>query len=285
MAEEQMVIDVDALVRQRMPRQARFVPRFLTRWLERLIHQCELNEVLQLMQGKDGVEAAQVALDYLDVHTEVVGMEHVPAEGRYLFVSNHPLGGLDGLSLIAALGKRYEGRIRFLVNDLLMAVKPLRPVFLPVNKFGRQTRERAAEIEAQYSGDGQMITFPAGLCSRMGSDGAIHDLQWQKFVVSHAISSQRHIVPMYFDGENSRFFYRMARWRKRMGIKFNLEMLLLPGEMFKSRGSRYRVYVGEPIPWTRLDGSRPREEAQRLCGICYALKPSAPPASQTFDRK
>lgn len=270
-----MKIDVDALVRQRMPRQARFVPRFLTRWLERLIHQRELNEMLQLMQGKDGVEAAQVALDYFDVHTEVVGMEHVPAEGRYLFVSNHPLGGLDGLSLIAALGERYEGRIRFLVNDLLMAVKPLRSVFLPVNKFGRQTRERAAEIEAQYSGDGQMITFPAGLCSRMGSDGAIHDLQWQKFVVSHAISSQRHIVPMYFDGVNSRFFYRMARWRKRVGIKFNLEMLLLPGEMFKSRGSRYRVYVGEPIPWTRLDGSRPREEAQRLRDICYALRPSA----------
>lgn len=268
-----MVIDVDTLVRQRMPRHARFVPRLLTRWLERLIHQRELNEMLQLMQGKDGVEAAQVALDYLDVQTEMVGMDRLSADGRYLFVSNHPLGGLDGLSLIAALGKRYEGRIRFLVNDLLMAVKPLRPVFLPVNKFGRQTRERAAEIEAQYRGDGQMITFPAGLCSRMGKGGEIHDLQWQKFVVTHAISSQRDIVPMYFSGENSRLFYRVARWRKRLGIKFNLEMALLPGEMFKSRGSRYRVYVGEPIPWTRLDVARPREEAQRLADICYALRP------------
>lgn len=274
MNDEQVVIDVDELVRQRMPRYYRYIPKLAISWLERIIHQRELNAILQRMCGHDGVAAADEALSYLDITTEVVGDEAVPDQGRFIFVSNHPLGGLDGLALISYLGKRYNGKIRFLVNDLLMAVKPLQSVFLPVNKYGRQSRGRAEEIEAQYQGDNQMATFPAGLCSRMDSCGKVHDLQWQKFVVTHAIRTRRHIVPMYFDGANSRFFYRMARWRKRLGIKFNIEMILLPGEMLKSRGHNYRVYVGEPIPWTSLNAQRPFEEAQRVASICYALKPS-----------
>ena len=162
MNDEPLVIDVDELVRQRLPRYYRFIPRWLTRWLERIIHQRELNEILQRMCGKDGVGAAHEALDYLDITTEVKHADRIPTEGRFIFVSNHPLGGLDGLSLIAFLGGRYKGAIRFLVNDLLMAVKPLQPVFLPVNKYGRQSRGRAAEIEAEYQGQKQMITFPAG---------------------------------------------------------------------------------------------------------------------------
>lgn len=272
MNDEQVVIDVDELVRQRMPRYYRYIPKLAISWLERIIHQRELNAILQRMCGLDGVAAADEALSYLGITTEVVGDEAVPGQGRFIFVSNHPLGGLDGLALISYLGKRYNGKIRFLVNDLLMAVKPLQSVFLPVNKYGRQSRGRAEEIEAQYQGDNQMATFPAGLCSRMDSSGKVHDLQWQKFVVTHAIRTHRHIVPMYFDGVNSRFFYRMARWRKRLGIKFNIEMILLPGEMFKSRGRKFRVYVGEPIPWTSLNAQRPFEEAQRVAAICYALK-------------
>lgn len=268
-----MVIDVEALVRQRLPRHSRYIPKFVTRGLARLIHQRELNEMLQLMSGKDGVSATDEALGYLGITTEVVGAELIPDRGRFIFVSNHPLGGLDGLSLISFLGRRYSGGIRFLVNDLLMAVKPLQPVFLPVNKYGRQSRGRVEEIEAQYQGANQMVTFPAGLCSRMGDGGEIHDLPWRKFVVTQAIRTHRDIVPIYFDGENSRFFYRMARWRKRLGIRFNFEMALLPGEMFKCRGRRFRMFVGKPIPWQSLDGMHPRQEAQRIAQVCYALKP------------
>ncbi|MDO4510615.1 MAG: 1-acyl-sn-glycerol-3-phosphate acyltransferase [Bacteroidales bacterium] len=274
MNQEPMTIDIRATVKQRLPRHYRFIPGFAIRWVERLVHQRELNEILHRMHGKDAVSAAQEALDYLSITTEVVAPHGLPADGRFIFVSNHPLGGLDGLSLISVLGKHYGGAIRFLVNDLLMAVKPLQPVFLPVNKYGRQSRERAAEIEAQYQGDNQMITFPAGLCSRMGNDGEVHDLQWQKFVVTQAVRTQRHIVPIFFEGENSRLFYRMARLRKRLGMKFNLEMLLLPGEMFKSKGSRFRIVVGKPIAWQQLDAQHPLDEAQRLASTCYALKPT-----------
>ena len=136
-----------------------------------------------------------------------------------------------------------------------MAVKPLRKVFLPVNKFGAQSRESVSEIEAQYQSPNQMITFPAGLCSRRGADGKIHDLPWKKFVVAQAIRTRRHIVPLFFEAENSPFFYRMANWRKRLGIKFNAEMILLPGEMIKSSGSSYKIVVGKPISWDTLDAA------------------------------
>ena len=284
MNSEPMVIDVDALVKQRMPRHYRYIPRFVTRRLAKIIRERELNELLHLMAGKEPEDAAAAVLKRLQIGVNVLGEEHIPSEGRFIFVSNHPLGGLDGLALIAWLGKRYHGNIRFIVNDLLMAVKPLRKVFLPVNKFGAQSRESVSEIEAQYQSPNQMITFPAGLCSRRGADGKIHDLPWKKFVVAQAIRTHRHIVPLFFEAENSPFFYRMANWRKRLGIKFNAEMILLPGEMIKSSGSSYKIVVGKPISWDTLDAAHPQQEAERLCRICYSLKEQANQPSTLTDK-
>ena len=198
--------------------------------------------------------------------------ENIPNEGRFIFASNHPLGGLDGMALISLIGHRYNGDIKFIVNDLLMAVKPFDNVFMPVNKHGRQSRVNAQEIEAQYQSDRQMITFPAGLCSRKLKGGIIGDLDWKKFVVTHAVSSKRDVIPVFFDGTNSKFFYRMARLRERLGIKLNIEMILLPGEMFKSSGSTFNVIFGKPISWQSLDARNARQEAARLREMVYDLK-------------
>ena len=266
-------INVDEVLRTRATRHYKFIPRWAIRKLERTIHQDELNQILRNMGTKTGVEAADSALHDLEVSTTLIGTENIPAEGRFIFVSNHPLGGLDGMALMSAVGHRYGGNIRFIVNDLLMAVKPLRPILLPVNKHGRQAREVASLIEQEYQGDNQMITFPAGLCSRMGKKGVIHDLEWKKFIVTQAVKSKRDLIPIYFDAQNSKFFYRMAKWRKRLGIKFNFEMIYLPGEMFKCKGSNFKVYFGRPISWTSLDASHAVAEAQRICDITYGLKP------------
>ena len=190
-----------------------------------------------------------------------------------MFVSNHPLGGLDGLALISLLGNRYNRQIKFLVNDLLMAVEPLRGVFLPVNKYGSQSRDAAAQIDEALQSDNQFITFPAGLCSRMQPDGSIADLPWQKAAVSHAVNYNRDIVPVYFDACNSRFFYRFAKWRKKLGIKFNIELIFLPKEMIKKSGCTLHAVIGKPIPWTSLDSSHPKQEAARLRDIVYNIKP------------
>ncbi len=263
MSGEPMKIDVDKVLRTRLPRHYRYIPRFVVRWLERTICQDQLNAILKKMAGKSSVDAAAAALEEMHITLESTGLEQLP-QGRYLFVSNHPLGGLDGLALITLLGNRYEHHIKFLVNDLLMAVEPLRGVFLPVNKYGSQSRDTALQIEDALKGDKQIITFPAGLCSRMQPDGNIADLPWQKSAVVHAIHNQRDIVPVYFDAQNSKFFYRFAKWRKKLGIKFNIELIFLPKEMIKKCGSTLRVIIGDPIPWSSLDASHPKQEAARL---------------------
>lgn len=260
---EPMRIDVDQVLRARLPRHYRYIPRFVVRWLERIICQEKLNAILVKMAGKNSVDAATAALDEMGITIESSGLERLP-EGRFMFVSNHPLGGLDGLALISLLGNRYDRKIKFMVNDLLMAVEPLRGVFLPVNKYGRQSRASATQIEEALAGDEQFITFPAGLCSRMQPDGTIADLPWQKAAVVHAVNYKRDIVPIYFDAVNSRFFYRFAKWRKRLGLKFNIELIFLPKEMIKKSGSTLRAVIGDPIPWDTLDDAHPKQEAARL---------------------
>ena len=269
---KQVKIDVDNVLRTRLPKHYRYIPRFVVRWLERTICQDRLNTILEKMADKNSVDAATAALDEMGITVTASGLDNLP-EGRYMFVSNHPLGGLDGLALISLLGNRYEHNIKFLVNDLLMAVTPLRGVFLPVNKFGHQSREAAAEISEALQGENQFITFPAGLCSRMQPDGTIADLPWQKAAVVHAVNYQRDIVPIYFDACNSRFFYRFAKWRKRLGIKFNIELIFLPKEMLKQSGSNLHFVVGQPIAWSSLDSRAPKREAARLRDIVYSMAP------------
>ena len=265
-------IDVDSVLRTRLPKHYRYIPRFVVRWLERTICQDRLNTILKKMADKNSVDAATAALDEMGINVTASGLDELP-DGRYMFVSNHPLGGLDGLALISLLGNRYDHKIKFLVNDLLMAVAPLRGVFLPINKYGHQSREAAAEIKKSLMGDNQMITFPAGLCSRMQPDGSIADLPWQKAAVVHAVNYQRDIVPIYFDARNSRFFYRFAKWRKRLCIKFNIELIFLPKEMLKQSGSNLHFIVGQPIPWSSLDARAPKHEAARLRDIVYSMAP------------
>ena len=263
-------IDVDNVLRTRLPKHYRYIPRFVVRWLERTICQDRLNTILEKMADKNSVDAATAALDEMGITVTASGLDKLP-DGRYMFVSNHPLGGLDGLALISFLGNRYAHKIKFLVNDLLMAVVPLRGVFLPVNKYGHQSRAAASQIEEALKGDDQFITFPAGLCSRMQPDGTIADLPWQKAAVVHAVNYQRDIVPIYFDARNSRFFYRFAKWRKRLGIKFNIELIFLPKEMLKQSGSNLHFIVGQPIPWSSLDARAPKQEAARLRDIVYSM--------------
>ena len=183
---ELLKIDLTGIIRSRVGGfRGKLIPGFVLNALERLIHQDELNEVLEKTYPKEGAEFAAGVYDYFNVTLKPVGMENIPSGGRFIFASNHPLGGLDGIGLIALLGKKYgdEG-IRFLVNDMLMNVEPLRPVFLPVNKYGSQGRGAARAINDAYASDRQIIIFPAGLCSRLGDNGEIRDLKWNKSFIA-----------------------------------------------------------------------------------------------------
>ena len=189
---------------------------------------------------------------------KVFGRENIPVKGRYIFVSNHPLGGLDGLVFIYELSK-YFPDIKFPVNDILTNIENLSGIFLPVNKHGAQGKDAARRIEEAYSSDSQILYFPAGLCSRK-KRGVIKDLQWHKSFISKAIQHKRDIVPAYFSGRNSNFFYNLSNIRKFLGIKANIEMLYLADEMFRQKDKEILLVFGKTIPWETFDKTRSAPE-------------------------
>lgn len=265
-------IDIKQVLRQKAPSVARKIPGFMVDYLIRTVHQDELNEILRRYHDKDGVAFMQELIGYFDLNLELVNEENIPAEGRYIFASNHPLGGLDGICLSAIIGGRFDGKIRYLVNDLLLYLSNLRSIFVPINKHGAQGKKNAELIEKAYASDNQIITFPAGLCSRK-QNGKIQDTEWKKSFIQKAVEYRRDIVPVFFEGRNSNFFYRLANMRKALGIKMNYEMIYLPDEMFKSKHKTYSIHFGKPILWQTFDSSRkPAEWAEWVKEIVYNLK-------------
>lgn len=265
-------IDIGRELSQKLGRRARYVPRILVKAIERLIRQDELNDLLVRNFPRRGAEFCEGVLDTLGVKLEVKDAARLPASPRCIIASNHPLGGLDGMSMIAWLHRHYNCPVHFVVNDLLMAVDPLRDCFVPINKHGAQSRGAAKLIDEVLAGDDPVVIYPAGLVSRLGDDGKIADLEWRKMVVNKAIESRRDIVPVHFAGENSPSFYRWARRRLRLGIKFNFEMVLLPRELFRAGGKTFTITCGDPIAWQSLRGGRDAAaEAARIRNIVYSL--------------
>ncbi len=265
-------LDVRRIVQDKAPDVYRRIPGFVFNWLESKIHQQELNEIFRLNADKMGVDFVSGALNYLNVRAEAVGLDNLPTNQRFVFACNHPLGGLDGLCLSLLLGKRYEGQISFLVNDLLYHIPNLRSIFIPVNKYGMQSRQTHKMIDDAFRSQRQVITFPAGLCSRR-INGKVQDLAWGKMFVQKAVEHQRDVVPIHFEGENSCFFYRLANLRKWLGIGFNFEMLYLPDEMFRNSNRTFRVHFGRPISWEQFHPAKTWTEwAAEVRKASYALQ-------------
>jgi putative hemolysin len=263
-------IDVDKILESKNPALKRIIPRFVITWLKRIIHQDEINYFLSHYSGLKNKELIAAWLEYTGIKYRVVGAENIPMNGRCFFVSNHPLGGLDGVVFINEIA-RWHSSVKFPVNDLLTYIESLSGIFLPVNKHGSQDREAVKKIEDAYASDSQILYFPAGLCSRK-TRGEIKDPQWHKSFVMKAQQYRRDVVPVYFSGRNSEFFYRLANFRKALGIKANLEMFFLPDEMFKQRDREITMVFGEKIPWQFFDKSKsPAEWAACIKDECYRL--------------
>lgn len=269
-------IDLDAVLASKLGKRAKRVPRFLINRLKKIICVDGLNELLRNNFPKKGGDFCRGVFRDLSVNIEVRGRDNLPspANRRVVIVSNHPLGGLDGMALIAFFSEYYGGRIHFLVNDLLMAVRPLNEVFVPVNKHGAQSREASKRMEELFMGDDPILIFPAGLVSRLQQKDTVKDLEWKKMFVNRAISSHRDVIPVHFSGNNSAFFYKFARRRKSLGLKFNIEMIYLPREVFRAKGSTFIITCGKPIAWSSLKGgAQASAMAERVKEQVYALAP------------
>ena len=205
---------------------------------------------------------------------QIEGMENLPSkeDGKlYTFVSNHPLGGADGVALGAIIGRHYDGRFRYLVNDLLMNLPGLAPVCIPINKTGSQSRNFPAMVEEGFRSNNHILMFPAGICSRRRGK-QIEDVEWKKTFITKSVEYQRDVVPIHFEGKNSDFFYRLANFSDRYVKKINIAMLFLVDEMYKNVHKTFKVTIGQPIPWQTFDRSRSAKEwAQEVKSRVYKL--------------
>ena len=267
-------IDIDKILASKMGDKAKFVPKFLVRWLKRIIHEDEVNRFLWESRDKSGTEWLTECVRYLDMDIKIEGIENLPDknDGKlYTFVSNHPLGGQDGVALGSIIGKHYDGKFRYLVNDLLLNLPGLAPVSIGINKTGKQSRDFPRMVEAGFQSNNHMLMFPAGLNSRK-INGVIHDLPWKKTFISKSVEYQRDVVPIYFSGRNSERFYRIANWQKKLGLKINIAMLFLVDEMYRNVHKSFTVKIGKPIPWQTFDKSKtPVEWAKFVEDKVYEL--------------
>ena len=265
------LLDIDKTLKSKNPGLAKAIPRFIISYIKKIIHQDEMNDIIATGEDKKGLDFIKHTLDYMNISYEVKGIDNVPKEGKYIFAANHPLGGLDGLIFTFEVGKIFPN-VKFPVNDLLLNITPLNNIFLPINKHGKQAREAAKSVDDAYASDAQILYFPAGLCSRK-QKGRIMDLEWKKNFITKAIKHKRDIIPVHFSGKNSNFFYNLANVRTTLGIKFNFEMIYLPGEAFKQEDKSLTMTFGKPISYKEIkeSGLSAQEWSDRLRALVYQI--------------
>lgn len=276
--------DIRAVLKQKAPKA--HVPGFLIRYLERIAHIKQMNAFLRKYPDVKNYDFIRLVLDEeLGCSASIDGIENIPTDGKPLiFASNHPLGGLDGMIIAQMIHESRSSRddsrpLKVIVNDLLMFMEPLAGLWAPVNKVGRLTKEQAQQQHALWESETDVLTFPAGICSRLQrieGKWQIQDFEWQKNFIQRAREYQRDIVPIYFEGRNSKFFYTLAYIRKLLHIKLNIEMLYLVDEMYGAHGKHFKVHVLPPISYTSLDTPKsPKEWAEYIKQIVYNQKENA----------
>lgn len=268
--------DIRAIIREKAPKA--HVPGFLIRYLERIVHVNQMNAFLRKYPDLEGYEFIRRVLDEeLCCTASIEGVENIPTDNKpVIFASNHPLGGLDGMIIAQMIheSRKEKRELKVIVNELLMFMKPIAGLWAPVSKTGSLSKEQVLQQQAMWESGTDVMTFPAGACSRLqriNHTWLIRDLEWQKNFIQRAREYHRDIVPIYFEGQNSRFFYALAYIRKLLHIPINIEMLYLVDEMYGARGKHFRVHVLPPIPYTTFDNSKtPKQWAQYVKSIVYA---------------
>ncbi len=264
-------IDVEKLIASKNPKTLKRTPRFVINYLKHILHQAEINAFIEDHADLKNAEWCQAVVDYFDITINVRHIERIPKEGKIVLAMNHPLGGMDAMILVSAL-KNHRADLKFIVNDLLMNLEPMKEMFLGVDKINKNRSNVREQIKELFQSDEAVCIFPAGLVSRRQKK-EIKDLVWKKTFVTYSKEFDRTIVPIYIDGRLSKFFYGLSNLRGKLGIKTNIEMLYLANELFKQRNRHFEFVVGEPIRATELDPAvDDKDMAQEIKEKVYDLR-------------
>ncbi len=265
-------VDVEKLIRSQKNDFIKNMPKFGVKYIKKIIREKELNKITEHAKGTEGIEFIEKCIEYMNINCNLEGKENIPPDGRYIFACNHPLGGIDFFAAILAIKDKYKD-IRVIANEMLMHVKPLQNIFLPVNVFGKNSEKaREAIIRAMASEHIQLMTFPAGEVARKYK-GKLDDGKWHKSFIRNAVEFKRDIVPVFIDAENSKKFYRTSNIRKKLGIKADIELLLLPQELVKQSNKTITIQFGKPIAYSTFTKEKnPGEWAEEIKKHVYSLK-------------
>lgn len=251
-------VDIKEIFTEKSPGLAKIIPGFVYRYITRLLQLDFLNDILVRNSHLMGIDFVDQVVHEFNIRDQIYGYENIPEKGRFIFASNHPLGGFDSMLIMKYVEKKL-GKLKFLTNDVLMNIPNLRPMFVPVNKHGGHSRNAAKALIDVYNSDEQILVFPSGLASRK-IKGKVVDLEWKKHFISKSIKHKRDVIPIFVDGRNSNRFYRWAKFRKFFRIKWNLEMFFLPDETVKHKNTDIPIYFGKPIPYTTFDKTKTHKE-------------------------
>ena len=264
--QENKIIDIDNVIKSKSKRLYAILPRFIISYLKKIVHEDGINSVLNKNKDYIGVDfAIKVLADY-DIKIESIGKAYVENNDRLIIASNHPLGGLDGMAIMSDIGKLKP--IKTLANDLLMHVENFKSLFIPINKHGKNPKSNIIALNETFEPDINILYFPAGLVSRKKGK-IIKDLEWKKSFIQKSVKNKRDIIPTYVNGRNTDFFYNLANWRKRLGIKANIEMFFLVDEMYKNIDTTIKIIYGKPISYKvfdkRMDDLKWAQEVKEHC--------------------
>lgn len=208
----------------------------------------KINKIYSSVYTKDPAAFVDAMLKNLDItfKVSVKDLDNIPREGAMITISNHPLGGIDSLILIKILLSR-RSDFKIMGNFLLQKIDPLKNFILPVNPFETRKEARSSlpglKTGLSYIDEKHCVAvFPAGEVSTYNSDtNSITDREWQKSALKFIKKAEVPIVPVYFHGTNSRWFYILAR------IHPLLRTAKLPSEVLNKRNKTITIRIGKPI--------------------------------------
>ncbi|MCB9223172.1 MAG: 1-acyl-sn-glycerol-3-phosphate acyltransferase [Crocinitomicaceae bacterium] len=265
------VIEVKKIIHDKNPKLCKWVPSNLLAYLRKILHEDEINEILHEMKDKKNFEFCEELVTRFNLSFSATGLEKIPKEGGVILVANHPLGGFDALALVYVISS-IRSDLKFMVNDVLLNFNHIENYMVGVNKHGANSKTAVHRVNELFASDQAVFIFPAGLVSRK-TKRVVEDSEWKKTFITKAKEHKRDVIPIHISGELSSFFYRLSNFRKRIGIKLNVEMVYLANETFKLKNKSFHITVGRPISWSTFDKSKPDQEwASEVKKVVYSLK-------------
>ena len=227
---------------------------YFAKFLMYILRFNKLNKIYGQVASKEGIDFIDEIIRILEFNVEMDENElkRIPKSGPLIVVANHPFGGLDGLILIKLLAQ-VRPDIKVIGNFLLQKIEPVSDYFIGDNSFELQPDEKDTnEALAHLKNNGVLCLFPAGDVSTYGSFNNANDLVWQFPVVKFVKNAKVPVVPIHFQGTNSRLFHLLAK------IHPSLRQVRLPSELLSKRHKNIKIRIGNPIKL---------EEQEKFCDV------------------